>query len=952
MANDIKTKIELEGGKEYRQQLNQINAEMRTLKAEGNEVASSFDKQDQSEEKLRKTTKNLLDQMEKQREKIELIKKRLEDAEMAYGANDTRTLKLRESLAKANTEYNKMESELKKVNGQMDETSETTSTFGDVLKANLTSEVMLAGVQKLASFLKEAGQALFNVVRDGAGYADEMITMSKNTSLSTDALQEYAYMSELIDVDLNTITGSLAKLTRNMETAKGGTGSAAEAFAQLGVDVTNANGELRNNQDVFADVVEALGQMENTTQRDALAMQIFGRSAQDLNSLIIAGADGMRTYAEEAHEVGYVLDEGTLKSLGSTDDSLQRLNKQWEAAKNTIAMAFAPALEQLATTLTGVVQSIQTFVKEHPEMAKALTALAGAATVLVTAFSAYTILSKITPMVKAFMSAINTSNPYVLALTAVLTVAAAVMPLFAGGLSEAGEKIEDLSAEAKAATDRVEEFNDAMDAKNILEAAGRAGQYIDRLEELEKQGLKTSEAQEEYAQIVKNLNSEFPDLNLSIDETTGLIDQETSAVRKSIGEWEKTATVNQQVKALKTRQEELNKVTSERIRNENSLRAAEEQHTQITTEMEEVQRQYEEAMASGSSEAKALEEQYNELSLELEENETNIDALTESVNKGEEAEASLRKEIDEGTKSIGMSSEELDEYQVSVDGAVTKNGDLTESLDEVGSSAEENFKRFENSLDKVDEVVAVSYDDMIEILESQIKFMEDYESNLSELYSRNVEGLDDMLRELDNGSEESAAWFASMVDQTDEELGNVVATWRKRNGQVKGEAASQGRGAAIALEGAYSRMQESGSYLISGVISGMERKRNTLYSTSASLARVAHQAFNYVAQIKSPSRLFAKSGRYLVEGLEMGIEQETPSLESTLNSLADQAYLAFQMPDLTASGTMQTNNSYDQRVFTPNIVVNAAEGQSAEEVAEMVMDKIQNSYESREAVYA
>lgn len=200
-------------------------------------------------------------------------------------------------------------------------------------------KMAIDGLKKLAEVTKEA-------VVDSAAYADEMLTMSTVTGLSTDTLQEFQYMSQLVDVDLDTVTGSLKKLTSNMAGAQDGTGAAADAFARLGVSVTDNNGQLRSAEDVFNDTINALGGISNETERDALAMSIFGKSAQELNPLIEAGADNINRFAQEAHDVGYVLDEETLSSLGSVDDSFQRMQTTMEATRNQIIAGLAPALSE------------------------------------------------------------------------------------------------------------------------------------------------------------------------------------------------------------------------------------------------------------------------------------------------------------------------------------------------------------------------------------------------------------------------------------------------------------------------------------------------------------------------------------------------------------------------------------------------------------------------------
>ena len=120
---------------------------------------------------------------------------------------------------------------------------------------------------------------------------------------------------------METLTGSMAKLTRNLGMAQKGTGDAYDAFNKLGVSVYDTNGELRNNEDVFNDTINALSKMENETQRDVYAMQLFGRSAMELNPLIKGGADVLKEMGDEAEAAGLILSDEMLGSLNDVQDA-------------------------------------------------------------------------------------------------------------------------------------------------------------------------------------------------------------------------------------------------------------------------------------------------------------------------------------------------------------------------------------------------------------------------------------------------------------------------------------------------------------------------------------------------------------------------------------------------------------------------------------------------------
>ena len=235
----------------------------------------------------------------------------------------------------------------------IDSINESSGAAGVALKglegvAIATGAAMAAAFSAAVTAAKEVGEALVNCTMDAAAYSDELLTQSSVTGLSTEKLQELNYAAELVDTSVDTITGSMTKNLKAMDSAREGTGAAAEAYAKLGVSVTNADGSLRDQEEVYWEVIDALGNVSNETERDALAMDILGKSAKELNPLIEAGSDTMAALAEEAHETGYVMSDEMLGAFGEFDDQMQRLNNGTTAAKNALGMVLLPTLGDLA----------------------------------------------------------------------------------------------------------------------------------------------------------------------------------------------------------------------------------------------------------------------------------------------------------------------------------------------------------------------------------------------------------------------------------------------------------------------------------------------------------------------------------------------------------------------------------------------------------------------------
>lgn len=251
------------------------------------------------------------------------------------------------ALQSAGSDAKNAGDDVKKSGDNADDSSEKWEKFGDVAKK--ACEVAAAAIAAVTAATVAAGKALVDCTVDAAAFADEVLTASSITGMTTEEVQALQYSAELLDVSFDTISGSMARNIRSMSSAADGTGDIAEAYAQLGVSVTDSAGNLRDSETVFWEAIDALGNIEDQTERDALAMQLFGKSAQELNPLIEAGSENVRALADEAEDAGYIMSGDTLEAFGEFDDQLQRLKVGTTAAKNALGTVLLPVLTSLAT---------------------------------------------------------------------------------------------------------------------------------------------------------------------------------------------------------------------------------------------------------------------------------------------------------------------------------------------------------------------------------------------------------------------------------------------------------------------------------------------------------------------------------------------------------------------------------------------------------------------------
>lgn len=378
MGVDIGPKIGIQGEQEFRKELKQINEGIKTLGSEMKVVTSEFTNQEKSVESLTKENDVLNRTINSLNDRLNLQKKMLEESAKAYGEADERTQKWQQAVNKTQAEINTATAKIKEnekamdnLDNEIDDTSESmneggkaASSFGDLLKANLASQAIIKGVQALGSAIKGTVKAMTGMVTDAAASADEINTLSKQTGLSTDSIQKFQYAADVIDVPLDTLTGSLSKLTKTMNTARTGSGKAADAFKELGISVTDDTGALRDNEEVFKEIIDALGGIDNETERDAKAMELLGRSAQDLNPLILGGADALEELGKKAEEAGLILSSDELNDLGGIQDAVDEMKKTLEKAGMSIVSTFAEPLSNGINTLLDYVQRLTKAFKE------------------------------------------------------------------------------------------------------------------------------------------------------------------------------------------------------------------------------------------------------------------------------------------------------------------------------------------------------------------------------------------------------------------------------------------------------------------------------------------------------------------------------------------------------------------------------------------------------------
>ena len=325
---------------ELSKSLKGVNSQIKNTQAQLKDVEKLLKLDPKNTDLLRQKQKLLADAVNETKEKL----KQLKDAQAQMDAS---------GVDKNSAQYQALQREIIATEQDLKKAEAAYRSFGSVAKQQLqvVSQKSAELAQKTRGLSTAAAGALTAI--GGIAYkavqsADDLNALAKQTGFTTDELQKMQYASDRIDVSMDTITGAAARMTKQL-------GSNEDKFASLGVATRDVNGNFRSTSDIFFDTVTALGKIQNETERDTIAMDIFGRSANELAGVIDDGGAALKEFGQEAEDAGLIMSQDTLDSLNQVNDEIDRLKAQGAAS---LAKAGAAALTALQPVLEKVINGI------------------------------------------------------------------------------------------------------------------------------------------------------------------------------------------------------------------------------------------------------------------------------------------------------------------------------------------------------------------------------------------------------------------------------------------------------------------------------------------------------------------------------------------------------------------------------------------------------------------
>ena len=250
------------------------------------------------------------------------------------------------------------------------------------------------GVYKLASSTSE--------------HADEVDKVSQKLGMSRTAYQEWDYVLSQAGVDITSMQTGLKTLTNKLDDAKNGSSKATAMFDKLGLSMEDLQGMSR--EDVFAEIIKSMQSMEDSTERAALANDLFGKSGQELTALFNTTAEATENLKNKAHELGMVMSDDAVQAGVDLHDTLDTAKRSIGSLKNIIGSAAIPVIQKVTDLLIKGMPKIQSlFAKATPIINKLFDGIVS---------SLFTLIGKIAPVIlkilETLLPTLNTLSETVL----------------------------------------------------------------------------------------------------------------------------------------------------------------------------------------------------------------------------------------------------------------------------------------------------------------------------------------------------------------------------------------------------------------------------------------------------------------------------------------------------------------------------------------------------------
>lgn len=239
----------------------------------------------------------------------------------------------------------------------MNKAQRSVKGFADAAKTALGGLGLYFGTREIVRWASETLAA-----------ADKMAKLSQTTGVAVETLSSYSHAANLAGVNLDAVGKGLTDLSRRMVDMDAGGGRGKIAFETLGISVKDAQGRLRDANEVMLDVADKFAGMEDGAAKAAIAQKMFGESGAQLIPMLNNGREGLQAMRDEAEKLGLVMSKETAQAAERVNDNVTRLKASFQGASIQIMDATLPALTELTEYLVKAAEGFALLINQSESM--------------------------------------------------------------------------------------------------------------------------------------------------------------------------------------------------------------------------------------------------------------------------------------------------------------------------------------------------------------------------------------------------------------------------------------------------------------------------------------------------------------------------------------------------------------------------------------------------------
>ena len=248
----------------------------------------------------------------------------------------------------------KVKIELTAVNKTKAAFSKVTSGLKTVGGAAGSAAKGIAGVGLAAA---ATATALAVIINKSFQYIDTLDKTSRRTGIATDTLQAFSLAAIESGSSTEQAFKGLEKFSRSMGDAASGLKTQADIFKDLGINIKDSSGRMRDSTVILFEVAEGIKNLGSQAERSRVLANLFGRAGIQMSEVFRDGAEGLKRFNERARELGIILPDRVIKNVAKFNDQFSVLKLQIAAIGNNISGALVPAFSMIVTELTNMLTS-------------------------------------------------------------------------------------------------------------------------------------------------------------------------------------------------------------------------------------------------------------------------------------------------------------------------------------------------------------------------------------------------------------------------------------------------------------------------------------------------------------------------------------------------------------------------------------------------------------------